>query len=203
MKRLGLVVFAVMFFAVSVRADEKPRFEAFGGYSYGQLNPGGRLLAASNPEGRHFGLSGWHVAGQVNLFKCVGLVADFSGYAGTSDVDLLAEHSRYNSFLAGPQVNIRKFGKSNIFAHGLVGVARDRVYLKTGNPADDQHLTRFAGAFGGGLDVAISQHIALRAIEADYVLNSFPNLNSAGDSIAAHQANARVSTGIVFRFGAH
>ena len=144
MKRLGLAVLALCFSAASVRAEEKPGFEVFGGYSYAQLNPGGRLVAGSNPEGQHFALSGWHVAGQANLFKCVGLVADFSGYAGTSDVDLVAEHSRYYSFLAGPQLNIRKFGPLNIFAHGLVGVAKDRVFLKTGNPADDNKLTRFA-----------------------------------------------------------
>jgi len=73
---------------------------------------------------------------------------DFNGYAGTSDVELAAEHSRYYSYLAGPQFNFRKLDHVNLFAHGLVGVARDRVYLKTGNPIDDQHVTRFAGAFG-------------------------------------------------------
>ena len=201
MKRVGLVVLALFFFAASGRAEEKPRFEVFGGYSYGQLNPGGRLVAGSNPEGKHFGLSGWHVASQANLFKGVGLVADFSGYAGTSDIDLVAEHLRYYSFLAGPQLNIRKFGPLNIFAHGLVGVAKDRVFLKTGNPADNNMLTRFAGAFGGGMDIALTKHVAFRAFEADYILNTLPNVNALGQAVGAHQANARVSTGIVFRFG--
>ena len=200
-KKCALIAFALLCTSVSSRAQGNPRFEVFGGYSYGQLNPGGRLVAQTNPEGKHFGLSGWHAAEQTRIYKDLGFVVDFTGYAGTSDVELAAEHSRYNSYLAGPQYNFRRLGHLNVFAHGLVGVARDRVYLKTGNPADDQHLTRFAGAFGGGVDVGLTEHVAIRAIEADYVLNSFTNLNSSGGSVGAHQANARVSAGIVFRFG--
>src|SRR5262249_49136035 len=154
-----------------------------------------------NPEGKHFGLSGWHAAGQARIYKDLGLVVDFNGYAGTSDVELAAEHSRYYSYLAGPQFNFRKFGHSNLFAHGLVGSARDRLYLKTGEPADDNKITRFAGTFGGGVDVTLTKHVALRAFEADWVLNSFPNLNTSGNPVGAHQSNARVSSGIVFRFG--
>jgi hypothetical protein len=199
-RRFALVVFALAFFGVAARADESPRFEVFGGYSYGQLNPGGRLAGGNNTEGQHFALSGWHVAGQTKVFKCVGLVLDLSGYAGTSDVNLLAVHARYNGFLAGPQINIRKFGRLNIFGHGLVGVARDRVYLKTGSPADGNEITRFAGAFGGGVDMGITKRVAIRAFEADYLLNSFPNIGNLGQSVAAHQSNVRVSAGMVFRF---
>jgi len=200
-KKFGFFVFALLSLGVSVRADETPRFEAFGGYSYGQLNPGGRLVAGTNPDGKHFGLSGWHVAAQARAYKWIGLAVDLSGYAGTSDVELTPEHSRYNSYLAGPQLNIRKFGRTNIFVHGLVGVARDRVFVKTGSPADDNKLTRFAGAFGGGMDLTLTRHVAIRAFEADYLLNSFPNVDSVGDSVRGHQTNARVSSGIVFRFG--
>ncbi len=202
-KKCALIAFTLLCAGVSSRAQDNPRFEVFGGYSYGQLNPGGRLVAQTNPEGKHFGLSGWHAAAQARVHKSLGIVVDFTGYAGTSDVELAAEHSRYYSYLAGPQYNFRRLGHLNLFAHGLVGVARDRVYLKTGNPADDQHLTRFAGAFGGGVDVGLTQHVAIRAVEADYVLNSFSNLSSSGESVGAHQPNARVSAGIIFRFGGH
>jgi hypothetical protein len=200
-RRLALIVFALAFVGAATRADESPRFEVFGGYSYGQLNPGGRLAGGNNAEGQHFALSGWHVAGQTKVFKCVGLVLDLSGYAGTSDVDLLAVHSRYNGFLAGPQINIRKFGRFNIFGHGLVGVARERVFLKTGSTTDDNKITRLAGAFGGGVDMGITKHVAIRAFEADYLLSSFPSINSLGQSAGAHQSNVRVSTGIVYGFG--
>src|SRR5215470_3852718 len=199
-KSCALLALALLCTAVSLKAQESPRFEVFGSYSYGQINPGGRLVAQTNPEGKHFGLSGWHAGGQTRIYKDIGIVVDFSGYAGTSDVELAAEHSRYYSYLTGPQFNFRKLGHSNLFVHGLVGAARDRVYLKTGNPIDDQHVTRFAGAFGGGVDVGLTKHVAIRAVEADYVLNSFSNISNLGQSIAAHQSNVRVSAGIVFRF---
>ena len=132
-KRCALIVFALLCSTVAVKAHGNPRFEVFGGYSYGQLNPGGRLVAQTNADGKHFGLSGWHAAGQARVYKDLGFVVDFSGYAGTSDVELAAEHSRDYSYLAGPQFNFRRLSRLNLFAHGLVGVARDRVYLKTGN----------------------------------------------------------------------
>ena len=50
--------------------------------------------------------------------------------------------------------------------------------------------TSFATAFGGGLDYRIVRPVALRS-QADYVWTHF---------FGAHQDNARVSTGIVFRF---
>ena len=112
MKRFAFFVVALLCVTISARADEAPRFEAFAGYSYGQFNPGGRLVDGSNLGGRHFALSGWHAAGRVKVYKWVGIVVDLSGYAGTSDVELVPEHSRYNAYLAGPQVNIRKFGRT-------------------------------------------------------------------------------------------
>jgi hypothetical protein len=201
MRKTAFVVAALLCLSVSARAQENPKYELFGGYSYGQLNPGGRLVAGSNADGRHFGLSGGHFAAQAKVLKNIGMVVDISGYGGTSDVDLVAEHSRYTAFLAGPQINIRRFGHTNIFIHGLVGVAHDRVYLKTGSPLDDNELTRFAQAFGGGVDFTINKHIALRAFEADYVMNSFSNGFAPGATVSAHQQNARVSSGVVIRFG--
>ena len=40
-------------------------------------------------------------------------------------------------------------------------------------------------------------------ISVDYILNTLPNLNSLGEPVSAHQHNARLSTGIVFRFGGY
>jgi outer membrane immunogenic protein len=201
MRKFVFGLFVLVCMSGSVRAQEAPKYELFGGYSYGQLNPGGSLVNGSNPDGKHFALSGGHFAAQKKIFKNVGLVIDISGYAGTSDVELVPEHSRYTAFLAGPQLNVRKFGRMNIFVHGLVGVARDRVYLTTGSPTDDHSLTRLASAFGGGMDYTLTKHIALRAFDADYVLNSFSNGSAPGATFAGHQQNARISSGIVVRFG--
>ena len=54
-----------------------------------------------------------------------------------------------------------------------------------------------AMAAGGGLDIPFGRHLAIRALQAEYVLTRFDR----SDGSSATQNNLRVSTGIVFRFG--
>ncbi len=53
--------------------------------------------------------------------------------------------------------------------------------------------TSFAMAIGGGVDLAVSKHIWIRAVHADYHYSELRNLN--GD----HQNQFRITGGIVFR----
>jgi len=53
----------------------------------------------------------------------------------------------------------------------------------------------FAMTAGGGVDINLTPHLALRAVQADYFLTRFNN--GANDQ----QNNFRVGTGIVYRFG--
>jgi hypothetical protein len=48
---------------------------------------------------------------------------------------------------------------------------------------------------GGGLDVNVSRHIAIRAAQADWLYTQFPN------GVDNRQNNLRITAGIVFRFG--
>ena len=52
----------------------------------------------------------------------------------------------------------------------------------------------FAMTAGGGLDVTLSHHFSLRAVQADYFLTRFSN--SGND----RQNNFRIGAGIVYRF---
>jgi hypothetical protein len=56
----------------------------------------------------------------------------------------------------------------------------------------------FAIAVGGGLDLTIRHRLAIRVIETDYLLTRFAH----PDGTSASQNNVRISTGLVFRFGA-
>jgi hypothetical protein len=51
-------------------------------------------------------------------------------------------------------------------------------------------------ALGGGVDVNTSTHVAIRAVQVDYVL---VQASGAGASETLH--NARISAGIVFKWG--
>jgi len=59
-------------------------------------------------------------------------------------------------------------------------------------------------AFGGGLDLGLTKHIALRLAQVDYVrsqLSSFDALSTGlFGNLGGHQNDLRYSAGIVFRF---
>ena len=51
---------------------------------------------------------------------------------------------------------------------------------------------------GGGLDVKVHHHIAIRLIQAEYLMTRFENLTTGS---TASQNDMRLSAGLVFRFG--
>jgi opacity protein-like surface antigen len=73
------------------------------------------------------------------------------------------------------------------FAHILPGVVRFKVDI---GPSDFT-TTKFAMAAGGGLDFNLTERLALRVAQADYLLTRL------GQST---QNNVRVSTGFVLKF---
>jgi hypothetical protein len=93
------------------------------------------------------------------------------------------------TFLFGPHFAYRGNARVQPFAHVLLGLAHGR------QPAPYFHSTwrpGFAAGFGGGLDVKAMRFLWVRAIQADYLRESFR------DDV---QKNGRLSFGIVFRFG--
>jgi len=74
------------------------------------------------------------------------------------------------------------------FAHCLLGAVRGSTdYLNISEPA-----WQFTVVAGGGIDVKLTHSVALRLIQADYVMTRFSS---------ASQDNIRLSAGIVLRFG--
>lgn len=114
---------------------------------------------------------GWEFAGQYKVRSWLGGVADFSGEYGSPSI---------HTFLFGPQVSFP--GRISPFGHVLVGVAHF-----AGGAAD----TSLSAAVGAGLDWRIARQVSWRVIQGDYLATRF---------FGATQHNARISTGIVFRF---
>ena len=69
----------------------------------------------------------------------------------------------------------------------LGGMHGSNGYLGISQPKTD-----FAAAFGGGLDLRVHKNIAIRAIQAEYIVTPF---------LDQRQDNIRLSAGIVLRFG--
>lgn len=127
--------------------------------------------------------NGWTGAVTGNLNDWFGITADVSGaYKSESGASL----HQYN-FLFGPTVSYNQNEKVKPFAHALFGVSHAGAGFFGLGLTDNS----FAMALGGGVDVGIHKNIAVRMVQADYFLTHFGG---------ASQNNARISTGLVFRF---
>ena len=152
---------------------KKPRFEAQAVAS----TIGGDFTGSRGPA------SGFRISGTYNQRPWLGWVVDGGRYQFSDD----AFQSETTTLMVGPRFSDYD-GRVNFFVQSLFGSAK----VRTRSPAGDVPGTRFASAFGGGLDIGISRHVAFRLFEAEF-------LSAGGGKNAMN--SARVSSGVVFRFG--
>jgi opacity protein-like surface antigen len=161
------------------QAQEIPRTETFGGYSYIRLD-----ADLNNDQD----LNGFNASFTYNLNQILGITGEISGnYGDTRVAGANADLNTY-FFLFGPKFAFRGNSRVTPFAHVLLGVVRFDV--DTG--LRDTTTTQFAVAVGGGVDFNITEKVALRVAQADYILTRLANSN---------QNNIRVSTGFVLKLG--
>jgi len=131
-----------------------------------------------------------------NFTPHVGVGGDFSALfgsttdtVGTIKFDISLHRQTY---LFGPQFNFYPNDKVKIFVHPLFGGVHDTTKITIGTTTTSFSANAFAMAFGGGVDVNLNNHFAIRPIQFDYVPTHFGG---------AWQSNYRISTGLVIRFG--
>jgi hypothetical protein len=166
MKKLILLGVGLFFFAIPSRPQS---VDASIGYSYFRLGGSGGL----NQNG---------VGGSVayNPNRWLGIVGDGGGYhASTGGVSF----NTY-TFLFGPRVTVRNPTKINPFGQFLVGGSR--LTAGSGGGTSNQ----FAYSVGGGVDIGLLPHLALRP-QLDYV-----GLRNSGQTLNC----TRVSLGFVVHF---
>jgi len=182
MRKLFFIAALTLALPIIAQAQDSPRAEIFGGYSY---------LRLDEDLNDDRDLNGWNASFNQNIFKWLGFKADFSGHYGNSSI-LLGTGSDLNTylFLFGPQFTLRKSERFQPFGHVLFGAVR--VDLENDLIGIDAQDTAFALAAGGGLDVKVLDRVSVRLFQADYVLTRFADEN---------QHNFRASTGLVLRLG--
>ena len=137
-----------------VMAQEVPKAEVFGGYSW---------------TGGNF--HGWNASVTGNVTKQLGIVADFSGHYG-SELGLVRVKQHAHSFLFGPRVSFR--GKRlSPFVYALFGVTRFRESATISGQRLSQADMGFSSALGGGLDIKVTNRLAVRAFQLDYFRPNF------------------------------
>ncbi len=166
MKKLIFLFLAVSIFSVPSRAQS---VDASLSYSYFRLGGSGGI----NQNG---------VSGSLayNPNRWLGIVGDFGGYhASPFGVSL----NTY-TYLFGPRVTLRNPTKINPFAQVLLGGSR--ITVGSGGGSANQ----FAYSVGGGVDIGVLPHLALRP-QVDYV-----GLDTSGGRTNC----TRVSAGFVVHF---
>jgi hypothetical protein len=159
-----------------------PQIEFAGLYSYMRANPAnaGGLNLNGASESLAYGFSSHFSA-----------IADVGQYR-FSGLGFGLKSSMY-TYLFGPRVTFRKNGRITYFAQVLAGGGR----LNASSGGISAGENALAVAAGGGLDIPFGAHLAIRAVQADYLLTRFDSV--AGTS--ASQNHIRISAGIVVRFG--
>jgi opacity protein-like surface antigen len=179
MRKLFILVAVILATAGSAVAQDFPKAEIFGGYQYIRVNPGGGS-AASNCQG-----GAGSVAGNLNHW--FGVVGDFGACKVTGLPSGTSAH--LVNYLFGPKLTYRSRGKLSPFAQVLFG--GERISGSASGFASTSDSS-FAMAFGGGADYEMTNHVAIRLIQAEYLYTKFGG---------THQNNARISAGIVYRWG--
>jgi outer membrane immunogenic protein len=137
------------------------------------------------------GGSGW-VA--FNFSRSLGIVGEIASQ-GASKISGSGADLTLTSFLAGPRYHRTMAGHFGPFVQVLLGGAHAGGSLAPGSPELPGSANAFAMIAGGGFDIGLTRHIALRAFEADYYLTRFDN------GVNDHQNNLRIAAGVIIRFG--
>ena len=203
MHRTAAALLVSLAFWLTAQAQETPKVEVFAGYSVTRVS----FPIASDPAAgsARATLQGWNASAAFNVNRWVGVLIDESQYYGHPTVsevfkpancvlctgEVTATLKNINTFFVGPQFSIRR-DKTTVFAHPLIGFSHVQEDLVSSVvPSAFIFSTTKAYMLGGGVDVALSQHIALRA-QPDYLLMQF---------FGRRHNDFHLSTGVVFRFG--
>ena len=133
--------------------------------------------------------------GQIAFYPTswFGIVGEISGSAVGSIHGFTGSGGTLYSYMGGPRLAFRH-GPFQPYVQGLFGLGQLDTTLQA--RLGSASSTAFATAIGGGLDVKLGRHFAVRAIQGDYFLTRFTNPLNARFS----QNNFRLSTGLVLRF---
>ena len=209
MHKFATLVSLIVLAPLALAAQEQPKATIFGGYSYLRNGNNDNTLGGSNS------LNGWEGQATYNFTRYLGVTADINGnYRTVASFSFLpgvsaSANQRLYNFLFGPTVTAN-MGPISVFGHALFGEAHSSLGAGVNLPIIgglSQGLTSanaFAMAFGGGVDIPVSRHFAIRAAQLDFLRTQFSSLDALSMGLAnssnGGQNSFRYSGGVVFRF---
>jgi len=181
----GLAAFMLFATAAAAQGD-RPLFQLGVDYNY---------VRANGPPGECgcFSMNGGNIWAAYSFTHSFSAVAEFSGQHA-SNINSTGEDLTLFSYLFGPRYTLRKFDRWLPFGQVLLGGAHASGTFQPSLSGASGSYNSFSLVAGGGLDVSVTQHIGIRAFEADYYLTHFPN------SVNGRQNNLRIAAGLLFQF---
>lgn len=147
-----------------------------------------------------------------NLGEYLTLKGEFEGYTTTTltyhvtataggipESGTFTSQGNMFTYLFGPQVNAYP-KRTRLFGEALFGGASTNAYANFFKAAHVSGLSAsnngFAMAFGGGLDIPFSKHMAIRAVQFDYFMTRY-EWKALGIN---NQSNFRYQAGVLYAF---
>ena len=183
----GLLTSGMM---ASAQETSTPVVETGLSYSYMRVNPGGTLGS--------YNANGGYGYAEYNFSKVFGLVGEL-GANRVGDANGVQLSNTSFEYLFGPRFNWRH-SRFTPYVQALVGGERFSNGFNPGS-SDPRLFTsqnNFAAALGGGLDIAVTNHIAVKPIQVEWLTTQLTN---GATNLSYVQNNLRYSAGVVFRFG--
>ncbi len=178
-----IVCLLVVSLALGFAASAQNTADIYLGYSYTRQQYGNGI----NNFNLNGGIAQWTFS--PNWF---GFVTEF-GASNVNTINGAPASGQLYTYMGGPRLSFRH-GPLQPYVQALFGGAHLTSSLQAALGASSANS--FAMAVGGGLDLRVSKHFAVRLAQADYLMT---RLNSP-TNIRFTQNNLRYSAGIVFRF---
>jgi outer membrane protein OmpA-like peptidoglycan-associated protein len=182
----------------AAQAPPGPKWEFFGGYSFVYpgadvhgLLPAGILPVSSRLEANPRGVG---ASLTFDFNRWFGLTVDSSGHWGSGESGLndRIDDTGFYNLSVGPKITFRSAHFSPFF-EALVGDHRLE-------PEAFHDIDRLGFMFGGGLDVNVTRHFALRLLRADYVMSSY-RYGPSTSTPSTDLKGVRLQSGLVFMWG--
>ena len=209
---IAIAALLMVFAATFSQAQSQPRLEVFAGYSYARtplsvqdFHPCPAIPTSCPILANYSGTanaSGFEASGAFRFARHWSAVADAGGTFGfasqTSQINQISHDTDHRyTYLFGPQISSPR--RISLFGQALFGAVHQCQsfnYLSFVDIAPTPQTsvvsqTSFAAAFGGGLDLKLTRHIGVRAIQYRELLTRF---NSST------QYQPEISAGVVLRF---
>ena len=206
MRKIIVMIAAVLSFALVATATDFPTSELFLGYNFTRFYPNSGYVPDLNANGGDAQFT-------YNFSKWVGATVDV-GAVTKGTLNHNNWDSTATSFTIGPRFAYHNHSRFTPYVEVLFGGAESSVSTEAGNfvptntnlilPPTSIFTTRivasktgFAMLAGGGLDIKFKR-LSFRPIAVDYYLMRMPSLVTGNDT---NMNNIRYTAGVSFLFG--